>query len=56
MIKKMEERRIAITKNIKEYRRLNNQLKRETDRTKEVYMEEICEEIMGLQKKGTDTI
>ena len=52
MIKKMEERRIAKTTNIKEYRRLNNQLRRETDRAKEVYMEEICEEIMDLQKKG----
>ena len=52
MIKKMEERRIAKTKNIKEYRRLNNQLRRKTDRAKEVYMEEICEEIMDHQKKG----
>ena len=42
----MEERRIAKTINIKEYRRLNNQLRRETDRAKEVYMEEKCEEIM----------
>ena len=40
------------TTNIKEYRRLNNQLRRETDRTKEVYLEEICEEIMDLQKNG----
>ena len=47
MIKKMEERRIAKTRNIKEYRKLNNQLRRETDRAKE----EICEEIMDLQKK-----
>ena len=45
-------RRIAKTTNIKEYRRLNNQLRRETDRAKEVYMEEICKEIMDLQKKG----
>jgi len=52
MIKKMEERRIAKSTNIKEYRRLNNQLRRETDRTKEVYMEEMCKEIMDLQKKG----
>ena len=35
MIKKMEERRIAKTTNIKEYRRINNQLRRETDRAKE---------------------
>jgi hypothetical protein len=38
----MEERRIAKTINIKDYRRLNNQQKRESDRAKEVYMEEIC--------------
>ena len=42
MTKKMEERRIAKTTNIKEYRR-------ETDRAKEVYIEETCEEIMHLQ-------
>ena len=52
MIKKMEERRIAKTTNIKEHRRLNNQLRRETDRVKELYMEEMCEEITDLQKKG----
>ena len=45
MIKKMEERRIAKTTSIEENRRLNNQLRRETDRAKEVYMEE---EIMDL--------
>jgi hypothetical protein len=38
LIKKMKERRIAKTTNIKEYRRFNNQLRRETDRAKEVYM------------------
>ena len=52
MIKKMEERRIPKTTNIKEYRRLINQLRRETDRAKEVYMQEICEKITDLQKKG----
>ena len=36
MIKKMEERRKAKTTNIKGYRRLNNKLRRETDRAKEV--------------------
>ena len=41
MIKKMEQRRITKTTNIKQYRRLNNQLRREPDRAKEVYMEEI---------------
>ena len=49
MIKKMEEKRKAKTINVKEYRRLNNQLRRETDRAKEVYMEEACKEIMDLQ-------
>ena len=39
---------IAKTTNIKDYRRLNNQLRRDTDRAKEVYMEEMCEEIMDL--------
>ena len=34
MIKNMEERRIAKTTNIKEYRWLNNQLRRETDSVK----------------------
>ena len=47
MIKKMEKGRIAKTTNVKEYRRLNNQLRRETDRAKEVYMEEMCEENNG---------
>ena len=36
MIKKMEERRIAKTTNVKEYRRLINQLRRETGRAKEL--------------------
>ena len=52
MIKKMEERRIAKTTNIKDYRKLKNQLRRETGRAKEVYMQKLCEEIMDLQKKG----
>ena len=51
MINKMEERK-AKTTQVKEYRRLNSQLRRETDRAKEAHMEEICEEIMDLQKKG----
>ena len=48
----IKERKIAKTTNIKEYRRLNNQLRGKTDRAKEVYMDGICEEIMDLQKKG----
>ena len=39
MIKKIEERRIAKTTNVKEYRKLNNQLRRETYKAKEVCME-----------------
>ena len=35
MIKKMEERGIAKTTNVKKYRRLNNQLRRKSDRAKE---------------------
>jgi hypothetical protein len=49
----MEERRIVKATNVKEYIRLNNELRRETDRAKEVYMEEICEEIMDIYKKGS---
>ena len=48
----MKERKIAKSINNKEYRRLNNKLRRETEKTEKVYMEEICEEIMDLQKKG----
>ena len=48
----MEEVRIAKLTKSKEYKRLNNQLRKENGRAKEVYMEEICEEIMDLQKKG----
>ena len=41
----MEERRKAKATNATEYRRLDNQLRRETERSKEVYMEGIREEI-----------
>ena len=50
IIKKMEERRKAKTTNIEDYRRFNNQLRRKTDRAEEVYIEEIREEVMDLQK------
>ena len=43
VINKMKERRKVRTTNIEEYRTLNNQLRRESDRAKEVYMEEICD-------------
>ena len=54
MIKKIEERRITIITNVKEYRRLNNGPRNETDRAKEICVEEICEEITFRRK--TDMI
>ena len=48
----MEERRKAKSTNVKEHRRLNNQMRRETDRAEVVYMEEIREEIMDFQKRA----
>ena len=51
-IKKMEERREAKATKVKKYRRPNNQLRRETDRAKEVYMEEICEEMITFRRKA----
>jgi hypothetical protein len=51
MLNKMEKKRIAKITNTIECRRLNNQPRREFERTKEICMEEICKEIMGLQKK-----
>ena len=51
MINKMDERKKAKTKKVKEYRRLNNQPRRETKRVKEVYMKKLCEEMMNLQRK-----
>ena len=52
MIKKRKERRIAKTTDIKVYRRLNNQLRSETHRAKDVCMEDVCKEIMYVQMKG----
>ena len=48
MINNMEERRKAKTIDAIEYRRLNNQLRKETDRAKDIYM--VCDKIMELQK------
>ena len=48
LIKNVEERRNEKTTNIKEYRRLNNLLRRETDVVKEVYVREICDKIMDF--------
>ena len=52
MLEKMEERRKCKNVNKEEYRRLNNALRRETDRAKEKYMEEMCKEIEELERKG----
>ena len=52
MTKKMEESRIAKITKVEENRNINSKLRRETDRAKDLYMEEICEEIIDLQKKG----
>ena len=46
----MEESRIAKITNVEENRNINSKLRRETDRAKDVYMEETCEEIIDLQK------
>ena len=45
----MEERRKAKITNVREYRRFNNQLRRKTNRAKEVYIEEIWND---FQRKG----
>ncbi|KDR19616.1 hypothetical protein L798_06492 [Zootermopsis nevadensis] len=34
------------------YRRLNNELRRETDKAREDYINEVCDEIMTLQRIG----
>jgi len=56
MIKKMEERRRLKGKNTaaakKEYRKLNNELRRETEKAREQWWNEQCEEIESLQKQG----
>ena len=48
IINKIMEKRKVKTTNFKQYRRLNNQLRRETDRDKEVYMEEI-KDLLGKE-------
>ena len=48
----MEERRKVKITNFKEYRKLSNQLRRETDKAIEVNMGEICDGIMDPQRKG----
>ena len=57
MINKMERRRKAKhTKNVKEFRRPSNQLRRETNRTKVGYMKEIFDKIMDLQRKERNNL
>ena len=56
MIEKMEERkkwkRINTDEGKKKYRQLNNELRRETDRAREKWIEEKCKEIENLNKLG----
>ena len=56
MISKMDERRKRNNVNTEEgrknYRRLRNELKRATDNAKKEYLENICNEIMELQRTG----
>ena len=56
MLEKMEERRKWKNVNTEEgrhnYKILNNQLRRETDRAKEQWMKQKCEEIEELEKRG----
>jgi hypothetical protein len=55
MISKMDERRKRKTVNTEErknYRRLNNELRRGTDKAKLEYLESKCDEITELQRRG----
>jgi len=56
MLRKMDERRKWKRENTEEgrrqYRRLNNELRRETDRAKEEYWEEQCRDIEELERRG----
>jgi hypothetical protein len=36
----------------KNYRRLRNELKRDTDKAKKEYLDSICDKIMGFQSTG----
>ena len=56
MIKKMDERRKWKNVNTEEgrrnYRRLRNELKRATEKARKEYLENICNEIMEMQRTG----
>lgn len=56
MVRRMEERRqwknINTQEGQKEYRRLNNLLRRETDRAKAEWLERQCEELESLEQRG----
>jgi len=56
MISKIDERRkwknVNTEEGKKNYRRLRNELKRATDNAKKEYLENICNEIMELQRTG----
>ena len=56
MLEKMEERRKWKNINTEEakrnYRKLNNEFRQETDKAKEKWMKQKCEEIEELERKG----
>ena len=52
MLEKMRERRKYKNRDEVEYRRLNNALRRETDEARKKYIEEMCDEIMELERLG----
>jgi len=56
MLRKMDERRrwkqVNTPEGKQQYRKLNNELRRETDRAKEKYWEEQCEEIEEMERAG----
>jgi endonuclease/exonuclease/phosphatase family metal-dependent hydrolase len=56
MLEKMEERRqwknVTTEQGRKAYRRLNNELKRETEKAREQWWKETCNKITDLEKKG----
>ncbi|KDR08815.1 hypothetical protein L798_01515 [Zootermopsis nevadensis] len=56
MLDKMDKRRrwknINSEEGREKYQRLNNELRRETDKVREDYINEVCDEIMTLQRIG----
>lgn len=52
MLKKMDERRKYKNTDLRMYRKLNNELRRETQKAKAKYMENTCNRIVEHQKQG----